>query len=439
MWRKLIISLLYFVGMQKVSAFSSPKRQQQRQSQRQRTRHLGKEIRGVGIGTFLALSNNSNKGIPSSRVDNERSPSTSPSTTASRINENGNNILSIIDEKQPAKKVLVERTKEEQKLYAAVVVPGFLMGAKDFQELCNILTSKGLPTVAVPMPNWHWLSCLGGRSARPILERIDFTVRHLIANDGDTTKIPSYDYSVWDAVQDFLNNPGGIMEVGGSSIVQEYPHVDPCGHFPLPPRTSLFTGNNDDDIQKNNNDDTEQKQIPKKIILIGHSAGGWISRVYLSHRNYGGKVYDGSRYVHSLVTLGTPHAAALGPAFEGIKWINDEGETTPQVKKLCVAGRGFKGDEWGGLTQGAYTFCCPNGSDGTSYDGDGMTPVFSSLSMEGSDHMILDGVTHIGWSDMFGGELAAPELAKDYKNGRPWYGTDHIVDKWLEWILGNYS
>lgn len=300
----------------------------------------------------------------------------------------------------------------KKNIRAAVLVPGFLTGADEFQPLCRELTKRGLPTVTVPMPNWHWLPCIGGRSARPILERIDFTVRHLIKNDGDITKIPKYDYSFADAWVDFRQNPGGIFQVGGSVRVDDYPVVEPRGNFPLP--------------------SDEELEGKGKIALIGHSAGGWISRVYLSSRKYGGKAYKGTDYVHSLVTLGTPHANAPGPAFEGILWVNEE---LVPVPALSVAGVGFQGSEWGGLTEGAYSFCSPSGTNGTIYDGDGMTPVFSSLAMEGAEQMILDGVGHFPWSDVWGGSWVAPELTKDHKEGRPWYGSDEIVEKWVEWVL----
>ena len=52
-----------------------------------------------------------------------------------------------------------------------------IQGASDFKAMADTLTSRGIPTVVVPMPVWHWLPCLGGRSMRPMLERIDHTVR----------------------------------------------------------------------------------------------------------------------------------------------------------------------------------------------------------------------------------------------------------------------
>ena len=147
-----------------------------------------------------------------------------------------------------------------ENIAAAVVVPGFLTGADEFGPLCQALTEKGIPTVAVPMPNWHWLPCLGGRSARPILERIDFTVQHLVANlEADNnavaaiSKIPSYSYSLLDCWQDFRNNPGGALKVGGSSQVDDYPVVEPKGDFPRP-----------------RNFRSKNSQSKKKIALIGH-------------------------------------------------------------------------------------------------------------------------------------------------------------------------
>jgi hypothetical protein len=301
-------------------------------------------------------------------------------------------------------------------IQAAVLVPGFLTGADEFKAVCSLLTAKGIPTVAVPMPNWHWIPCLGGRSARPIMERIDVTVQHLIAADGDISKMPTklFDYNLLDCWADFQDTPGGVASVGGSSAVDMYPVVEPRGTFSMPPTIS--------------------KGEKKKIALIGHSAGGWIARAYLSDRNYGGKVYNGKQYIHSLVTLGTPQMDAPGPAFESIKWVNQE-NPMPDVKTLAVGGTGFAGDEWGTFTQGAYTFCSSDGSDGSSFTGDGVTPIQSSLAYEGAETMELPGVHHFCWSDVFGGNWVSSELTQDFKEGKnPWYGSESAIDKWAEFL-----
>lgn len=301
-------------------------------------------------------------------------------------------------------------------LKAAVLVPGFLTGANEFRSLAESLTDRGIPTVAVPMPNWHWIPCLGGRSMRPILERLDFTVRHAAAGNFDT--IPPYDYSVIDCYNDFWDNPGGIRKVGGSDRVEEYPIVQPRGRFPLPT--------------------TEEDDSPPqgKIALIGHSAGGWISRIYLSERNYGGRIYNGHDLVHSLVTLGTPHASAPGPAFVGVEWCNQEDPTIqPTIRKLAVGGTGFLGGDWGALTQGSYAFCCEQGTDIGSVDGDGITPIQSALAWKGAEQLVVDGVTHFCWTEVAGSNIVAPELTKDQReNNRPWYGSDSVLDQWASWL-----
>ncbi|KAL7431861.1 hypothetical protein ACHAXH_002611 [Discostella pseudostelligera] len=324
---------------------------------------------------------------------------------------------------------------------AAVIVPGFLTGKDEFLPLAQSLNNIGIPTVVVPMPNWHWLPCLGGRSMRPMLERIDFTVRHLAGvagNLGDFERttmealeksldnekgrmrdpqilIPNINYNVIDLYQDFRNNPGGVLEVGGSAEVDKYPLWNPKGSFLSAPAPM------------------------GKVALIGHSAGGWICRAYLSNRNYGGKSYDGQKLVHSIITLGSPHGNAPGPAFKGVEWVNSEIiDASSGVRALAVGGTGYKGDSSGDLTRGAYSFCCPVGSDGTQYDGDGVTPIQSALAMKEfmphADALVLDDVGHFCWSDVFGGDIVAPDLTKFHREGRPWYGDEAVIEKWAGWL-----
>jgi hypothetical protein len=315
---------------------------------------------------------------------------------------------------------------------AAVIVPGFLTGQQEFTKLQQLLTYKyNIPTVVVPMPNWHWLPCLGGRSMRPMLERIDFAVQHMTSVAGNLTNdnnngtqvvdpqllIPNFSYNIFDLIQDFMYNPGGKLEVGGSAEVDNYPIYIPKGTFPRPSSPSLG-----------------------KVALIGHSAGGWICRAYISNKDYGGRVYNGHEFVHSLITLGSPHGNAPGPAFKGVEWVNRNNTDIVDsgVRALAVGGTGYKGNSSGELTRGAYSFCCPYGSDGSQYDGDGVTPIDSALAMKQymtqCDTLVLDNVGHFCWSDVFGGSIVAPELTKYHLEGRPWYGDDAIVAKWVNWL-----
>lgn len=246
---------------------------------------------------------------------------------------------------------------------------------------------------------------------RPMLERIDHTVRHVAASGGDVTKVPTFEYSIADCIGDFRDNPGGVMQVGGSAEVDLYPVVNPRGKFPLP-----------------------IEDAKGRVALIGHSAGGWIARAYLSDRSYGGKVYKGHDMVHSLITLGSPHGDAPGPAFKGVEWVNRE-NIPSNVRALAVAGSGFRGDSSGQLTQNAYSFCCNLGSDGKGYDGDGITPIHSALAMEGAETLVLSGrVTHFPWSETFGGDIFAPDLAKIHKEDKTWYGSGAALDQWVGWL-----
>lgn len=243
---------------------------------------------------------------------------------------------------------------------------------------------------------------------RPMLERIDHTVRHLSASGGNPDAVPDFEYSLLDCWADFRANPGGVFAVGGSAEVDEYPFVEPRGFFPPAPSPQ------------------------GRVALIGHSAGGWISRVYLSDRNYGGRAYSGHSLVHSLVTLGSPLADSAGAAFRGVAWTNREAPP-PNVRCLAVGATGTPGDCSGKLTLNAYSFCV-DGGDGSVLDGDGVTPTFSAIALPQAKTLVLKGVTHFPWADVFGGPQFAPELAEEYRKGKPWYGSDSVVEQWAPWL-----
>jgi hypothetical protein len=123
------------------------------------------------------------------------------------------------------------------------------------------------------------------------------------------------------------------------------------------------------------------------------------------------------------------------------------------------------GDSSGTLTKNSYAFCCPSGTDGSAYDGDGVTPIQSALAIKeyvpNADTMKIDDVGHFCWSDVFGGETVAPgelrdnvgiyfyfprntkstlrlflvsELTEWHREGRPWYGDEQVIEKWASWL-----
>src|SRR4028118_643497 len=63
----------------------------------------------------------------------------------------------------------------------------------------------------------------------------------------------------------------------------------------------------------------------KKVVLVGHSAGGLACRIFIGgDPPYGGRRYSGHRRVSALITLGTPHATPpRGRLSEPISRIND--------------------------------------------------------------------------------------------------------------------
>ncbi|KAL3897761.1 MAG: hypothetical protein SGPRY_012981, partial [Prymnesium sp.] len=71
-------------------------------------------------------------------------------------------------------------------------------------------------------------------------------------------------------------------------------------------------------------------------------AGGYIARIYCSDRPYAGKAYCGSSLVHSLLTLGTPHAVGRGVPFVHVEWANRQPDL-PDVAKLAVGATGELG------------------------------------------------------------------------------------------------
>ena len=305
------------------------------------------------------------------------------------------------------------------KLRAAVIVPGFLNDANDYAPLARALTKRGLPTAVVPMPLWHWIPTIGGRSVRPVLERIDHAVRHVSAmgesaasSTTDMLTVPAVEYSLDDIWQDFRGTPGGVFEVGGSSTPDEFPVVQPRGRFPAP--SAAPSGS---------------------VAVIGCSAGGYMARIYLSSRAYGGKVYGGSELVHSLVTLGTPHLAGQGAPFENVRWINRE--PLPEgLRALAVGATGTPSSE---ALAGAYAFCDPTGNGGEGLEGDGVTTSESATALCGAETRLLDGVTHYPWTSAPLHDLLVPELAHAYREGKPWYGSEEILDEWLPWLLAPWS
>jgi hypothetical protein len=149
-----------------------------------------------------------------------------------------------------------------------------------------------------------------------------------------------------------------------------------------------------------------------KVTLIGHSAGGVMSRLYLSPMPLLGHAYRGLDFVTHLITLGSPHYNQNGGLRR--RWV--EGQVpgsyfAPQVKYTSVAGKMIRGKRHGSLRERwAYRFYKQLCGDGHAW-GDGLVPLASQL-LSGSQKIVLEGVSHFTG---FGG---------------PWYGTEKVIHRW---------
>ncbi|KAJ7519855.1 hypothetical protein O6H91_20G058400 [Diphasiastrum complanatum] len=202
-----------------------------------------------------------------------------------------------------------------------------------------------------------------------------------------------------------------------------------------------------------------------KVSIIGHSAGGWLARVYMAE--------FGTSDIALLLTLGTPHLPppkGKSGVFDQTRGLLDYVEKTcpgafykPDVSYVCVAGRYLKGGKFfpaeslSVISTGVESLASSDpkllvtavGSEkvgaaveaehapasfreriiGQAYKqvcglsnvwGDGVVPEISSL-LDGAINITLDGVYH------------SPVGSDDSK--RPWYGSPSVLEQWIHYLL----
>ena len=132
----------------------------------------------------------------------------------------------------------------------------------------------------------------------------------------------------------------------------------------------------------------------KKVVLVGHSAGGLACRVFIGGEPpYGGRRYSGHRRVSALITLGTPHATPpRGRLADLIARINDRFpgalHAEAGLRYLSVAGSAVDGSCSERARRRYEGFV----EDGRTA-GDGVVPVGAAL-LPGSETLVLDGLHH---------------------------------------------
>jgi pimeloyl-ACP methyl ester carboxylesterase len=131
----------------------------------------------------------------------------------------------------------------------------------------------------------------------------------------------------------------------------------------------------------------------KKVVLVGHSAGGLACRVYIGgDPPYGGRRYSGHRRVECLISLGTPHNVGDNSRLAPIARVNDlfpgALHADAGLRYLSVAGEAVDGAS-SEKARRRYERFVEDGRVG----GDGVVPVEAAL-LSGSERVVLDGVHH---------------------------------------------
>ena len=159
------------------------------------------------------------------------------------------------------------------------------------------------------------------------------------------------------------------------------------------------------------------------VNLIGHSAGGWIARIYLGDKPYNihgdveasEAVWQANTYVATLISLGTPQTSQERWTKQNLQFVNDNypGAFYEQVRYVCVAGKAIYGEKrWGSLlAYNSYQLTCGEGNCW----GDGITPIISA-HLVGATNLTLDKVQH------------SPNTSGC------WYGSPEILPAWLEYL-----
>lgn len=166
-----------------------------------------------------------------------------------------------------------------------------------------------------------------------------------------------------------------------------------------------------------------QQHNVSQINLIGHSAGGWISRIYMGEKPYiihrdvteADGLWHAHPYVANLITLGTPHISQERWTKQNLDFVNKNypGAFYSQVRYVCVAGKTIYGVRRRGswLAYSSYRLTCGRGDCW----GDGITPI-EAAHLEGAENLVIENVRH---------SPKSPGL---------WYGSPEILPSWVTYL-----
>jgi triacylglycerol esterase/lipase EstA (alpha/beta hydrolase family) len=159
-----------------------------------------------------------------------------------------------------------------------------------------------------------------------------------------------------------------------------------------------------------------QQSHATQINLIGHSAGGWISRIYLGEQPYLNSLWQAYPLVATLITLGTPHTSQERWTRGNLDFVNNNypGAFYENLRYVCVAGKTIFGEKRLGswLAHSSYQLTCGQGNTW----GDGITPIIAA-HLAGAENLVIEGVNH------------SP------RSRGIWYGSPEALTAWVQYLV----
>lgn len=173
--------------------------------------------------------------------------------------------------------------------------------------------------------------------------------------------------------------------------------------------------------------DAEVERSGQKVIVLGHSAGGWLARAALGDNDWAGDGRSSDSLVRALVTLGSPHlpppAEMRDQSFGVLRYV-DQAYPAAYIDSIAyatVASSAIHGDgnaERGSVARyahGSYAMVCGQGD----VPGDGLVPTCAA-HLAGALQLTLDAAVH---------SINEPGSAQPTSR---WYGSEGVIDSWLK-------